>query len=147
MEAHYKKLAVTLSINTVVMFLLTYVMIDSLAHFYVNVNRLYMALVMAAPMGLLMLFTMRGMFPDKRLNALLFAGFAGLFVVVLLLIRTQTPVGDVQFLRSMIPHHSGAILTCERAELSDPEVVALCGQIVKSQQEEIAQMQRILERL
>jgi uncharacterized protein (DUF305 family) len=60
--------------------------------------------------------------------------------------RTQTPVGNVQFLRSMIPHHSSAIVMCERSSITDPKIVALCGQIVKAQKEEIAQMQKILSR-
>ena len=63
-----------------------------------------------------------------------------------ILARTQTPIGDAQFLRSMIPHHSSAILMCERAAITDPEIEKLCGQIVKSQREEIAQMQALLAR-
>ena len=61
--------------------------------------------------------------------------------------RTQAAVGNEQFLRSMIPHHSGAILMCEKAQLTDPEIIALCKQIISSQQAEIAQMQQILQRL
>jgi uncharacterized protein (DUF305 family) len=68
-------------------------------------------------------------------------------VILFLLIRTQTPIGDGQFLRSMIPHHSGAILMCERAALTDPEIVQLCDKIVRSQREEILQMEAIQRRL
>jgi len=60
--------------------------------------------------------------------------------------RTQAAVGDKGFLRSMIPHHSGAILMCEQAKLTDPEIVALCTGIVRSQAQEIAQMEAILKR-
>jgi uncharacterized protein (DUF305 family) len=69
------------------------------------------------------------------------------FLVFFICMRTQAIVGDTQFLRSMIPHHSGAVLMCEKANISDPEIAELCGQIVESQKKEINQMKRILERL
>jgi hypothetical protein len=147
MESSYKKLAIAISINTVIMFFLTYVMIASLSHFHVNINRIYMALIMAAPMVLVMLLVMRAMYKNQRLNAILLATFALLTVLLFLLIRTQTPVGNEQFLRSMIPHHSSAILMCEQATITDPEIIDLCGEIVETQREEIAQMEAILERL
>lgn len=146
MDSHYKRLLLVLAVNTVVMFAITYVMVWDLAHIYVNINRAYMALLMAAPMGILMLVAMRRMFHSRKLNYALHAAFATLFIVTFVLTRTQTPVGDDQFLRSMIPHHSGAILMCERAALTDPEIVQLCELIVRSQQEEIAQMEAIIKR-
>jgi uncharacterized protein (DUF305 family) len=93
-----------------------------------------------------MKLVMRKMYPDPKMNAAIHAAAAGVFLLVLWLARTQTPVGDVQFLRSMIPHHSSAILMCQEASISDPEIRALCGEIINAQREEIAQMQRILER-
>lgn len=147
MESSYKKLAIALAINTVIMFLLTYVLIASIDHFYANINRVYMALIMAAPMGIVMLIVMRSMYKDKRLNTILFASFAAAIVILFLLMRTQTPVGNVSFLRSMIPHHSSAIVMCEQAAITDPEIQDLCVQIVQTQKEEIAQMRTILERL
>jgi hypothetical protein len=148
MDGHspYSKLAITISINAVVMFLLTYAMIDTLDHFYPNINRVYMALLMVAPMVVLMLIVMHAMYPNATLNYFLIAAFAGLFILVFTLLRTQTPVGNAQFLRSMIPHHSSAIVMCEKSTITDPEIVSLCGQIVKAQKEEIAQMQKILSR-
>ncbi|MHB9002652.1 MAG: DUF305 domain-containing protein [Coriobacteriia bacterium] len=140
----YKKLAIVVAINTIVMFLITYVTLWELGHFQPNINRLYMALVMVAPMVLTMMVVMRSMYENKRLNLALYIGFAALFVLALVGIRTQTPVGDDQFLRSMIPHHSSAILMCEEASISDPEVATLCDEIVKTQKEEIAQMEALL---
>jgi uncharacterized protein (DUF305 family) len=149
MQRHssYRMLAVAISINAVVMFFLTYAMIDRLEHFYVNINRIYMALMMVAPMVIVMLLVMGSMYSDRRLNAFLYVAFAGLFVATFALARTQTPVGDVQFLRSMIPHHSSAILMCEQASITDPQITELCARIVKAQEEEIAEMKSILARL
>lgn len=142
----YKKLALVTSINAVIMFLVTYVMVADVGHIYFNINRVYMTLLMVAPMVILMLLVMRSMYPNPRLNTALIAGFALLFVICFALVRTQTFVGNDQFLRSMIPHHSGAILMCEEADVTDPEIVSLCQQITQSQQEEIDQMRAILAR-
>ena len=142
----YKKLAIAISINAVIMFLLTYVMIYEGGHFFFNINRVYMALMMAAPMVIIMLLVMRDMFENKKLNYVLYAVSSGLFILLILLARTQQPVGNTQFLRSMIPHHSSAILMCEESTITDPEIIKLCEQIIKSQKEEIEQMKAILAR-
>jgi uncharacterized protein (DUF305 family) len=142
----YRKFAIVISINTVIMFLLTYVMIDNLSHFYLNINKVYMAVMMVSPMVIVMLLVMRSMYENKKLNYIIMAAFSVLFVLFYILARSQTPVGNRQFLRSMIPHHSSAILMCQRADISDPEIIELCDQIVKAQKEEIAQMEAILER-
>ena len=68
-------------------------------------------------------------------------------VLLFVFIQQQTAIGDRQFLRSMIPHHSGAVLMCREAPVSDPEIVELCQRITKSQREEIDQMRRIMDRL
>jgi ABC-type multidrug transport system fused ATPase/permease subunit len=146
MENSYKKLAMAISINTVIMFLLTYVMISSIEHFQININRIYMALIMAAPMAIVMMLVMRSMFMNKKLNTVLFVTFGALILLLFYLIRTQTPVGNVQFLQSMIPHHSSAILMCEQSMITDPEIIVLCDEIIQTQEEEIAQMEAILER-
>jgi len=146
MDTSYGKLGIVIAINTVVMFLLTYALIDQLDHFYFNINRVYMALMMVAPMIILMLFVMGSMYKNATLNYVLYGGFAALFIASFALARTQTPVGNEQFLRSMIPHHSSAIVMCQESAISDPEIVELCGTIVKTQEEEIAQMKTILQR-
>ncbi len=99
-----------------------------------------MALVMVSAMGVIMLVSMWGMFKNKRLNVFLLGAFAVGFLAVLTLGRSETFVGDDQFLRSMIPHHSRAILVCQESTLTDPEIIALCEQIVSLQTEEIQQM-------
>ena len=146
MHASYRMLGLNLAASFVAMYLVMFAMIDGLGDFFNNINMLYMTAMMVAPMAILMLAMMGSMYPNKRLNLALYAGFAILFVVAFTAIRTQAAVGDRQFLRSMIPHHSGAILMCREAALSDPEIVALCGRIERSQREEIDQMNAILAR-
>lgn len=143
----YKKLAIAISINTVLMFLITYAMIDEIDHLYLNINRVYMSLMMVAPMVIVMIVVMWSMYENKRLNYILIAASAGLFILCFALARTQTPIGHDQFLRSMIPHHSSAIVMCEESTLTDPEIVTLCEEIVEAQEEEIAQMKAILARM
>lgn len=143
----YVSLLVQTAIGGVIMYLVMFVMIDSLSSFYNNLNMFYMTLMMVTPMVVLMIAAMRHMFTSDRLNFALIALSVVVFVGAWGLIRTQTTIADEAFLRSMIPHHSGAILMCSQAQLSDPEVMQLCDAIIKSQEEEIARMKQILERL
>ena len=108
---------------------------------------MYMALIMAAPMVLVMLTVMRSMFENQRLNTFLYVAVSAIFLLLFFLIRTQTPVGNQQFLRSMISHHSEAVLVCRQAEITDPEILDLCDEIIETQLEEIAQMEAILDRI
>ena len=146
MKSPYRNLAFQTIVGGVIMYLVMFVMIDRWSSFYNNLNTFYMALMMVAPMGVLMLVMMRQMYRNTGLNLALHAGFTLLFMLAFLGIRAQAGIGDAQFLRSMIPHHSGAILMCREAPLSDPEIVRLCGQIIRAQRAEIDQMERILAR-
>jgi hypothetical protein len=146
MKSSYGKLAITLGISFVIMLLLTYSMIRTWDHFYLNLANIYMALMMVAPMGILMIFIMWSMFKNKRLNIILTAALAVVFAVIFAFGRAETFIGNEQFLKSMIPHHSRAILMCQEADITDAEIKDLCQQIVSSQQEEIAQMKAILDR-
>ena len=145
MKNAYASLAVQTIIGGVIMYLVMFVMIDSLGSFYNNLNMFYMTLMMVSPMVTLMIIAMRHMFPSNAANTALLVGSVIVFLGSFALIRTQTTIGDRAFLRSMIPHHSGAILMCQEASLSNPELVRLCGGIVKSQREEIDQMKQMLE--
>jgi cation transport ATPase len=143
---NYAKLGISLAVGLALMFVLTMSMIRTIDHFYLNLSNFYMALVMVAPMGIVMLLVMWRMFENTRVNVVLLASLAALFAVAFALGRTETFVGDEQFLKSMIPHHSRAILVCQESSLTHPEIVELCEQIVQTQREEIAQMEAILER-
>jgi len=145
-KSPYLMFAANLLASGVVMYFVMYTMIDRTADLYNNLNNVYMTLMMVTSMALLMLWMMPSMFPDRRTNVILNVVFALTFILSLVGMRTQALVGNDQFLRSMIPHHSGAILMCEKSAISDLEIKRLCAGIVTSQAAEIAQMKAILER-
>ena len=144
---NYMMLLVSSLVMLVIMYLVMFTMIYSLGEFIQNINFFYMAIMMATPMTVMMPMMMRSMYPDRKLNLIVYVGCGLLFVLAFIGIRTQALVGDSQFLRSMIPHHSGAILMCEKAKITDPEIKTLCGHIIKSQAEEIDQMKAIRKRI
>ena len=146
MRRHYLPLALNLAISLAIMYFVMFAMIWTWGEFIQNINFFYMALMMWAPMGSLMLLTMGMMYPNKKLNLALHAAFVLIFILSTIGIREQGLVDDRQFLRSMIPHHSGAILMCEEAAISDPEINRLCTEIIAAQKAEIAQMKALLER-
>ena len=142
----YAIFAANLLISGIVMYFVMYTMIDSTAELYHNLNNVYMTMMMVTTMALLMLWMMPSMFPDRRTNIILNVLFGALFLSSLYGMRTQALVGDTQFLRAMIPHHSGAILMCEKSAITDPQIKQLCSGIVSGQKAEIAQMKALLER-
>ena len=144
---HYQMLGLNLAISLAIMYFAMFAMIWTWGEFIQNINFFYMALVMWAPMAAVMLLAMRSMYQNTKLNAVLYAAFAIVFVASLGGIRAQALVGDKQFLRSMIPHHSGAVLMCTKAQISDPEIKQLCTNIIQSQTQEIDQMKTIMKRL
>lgn len=149
MRKHYYMLALNMAINLVIMYLVMFAMIYRWGEFVQNINFFYMALMMWAPMGALMLLFMGMMYKSKTLNIIIYASSVLIFVLAFIAIRTQTPVGDRQFLRSMIPHHSGALVMCRQASISDPQIKQLCfgpNGIVESQEREIDQMTKMLGR-
>jgi len=143
----YQLLALMAGLHVVAMFVLMFAMVNTFANAVPNINFLYMGLMMTAPMLILEMLLMGMMYKDKKLNKIvILVGFI-ILVVSFLMIRYQTFVGDKGFLQSMIPHHSGAVLMCEKAKITDPEIQELCANIIASQQQEIDQMNKILNRL
>ena len=126
------------------MYILMYAMVDQFGSVFNNINQAYMAALMAAPMVIIEIGVMSSMYRNRSANVAIIA----LGIVVLAgsfyFIRQQTAAGDAQFLRSMIPHHSGAVLMCREASLTDERVKKLCGSIIESQLSEIAQMKDLL---
>lgn len=142
----YGRLLAMVILSFLAMYALMYAMVDRWGNVYSNINQFYMAGLMAAPMLLIELILMAGMYPNRRWNLLLGIGAAVFMAVCWFGIREQAAVNDRQFIRSMIPHHAGAILMCEQNRLTDPELQRLCGEIVSSQRAEIAQMKTLLEK-
>lgn len=138
---------INMALGLVVMYVVMFSMIDGVRDFRNNLNMFYMALTMWAPMGVFMLATMPGMFPRKGLNIALYAAFVAVTIGSFAATRAQALIDDRQFIDSMIPHHSGAILMCREATLQDAELIALCDDIVGAQRSEIDQMERIRARL
>jgi hypothetical protein len=106
-QGHYRHLAVELVVDFAIMYLVMYTMIATLDHFHFNLNNVYMTLMMVAPMAAVMLLAMRAMFPSRRTNIMILLGAAAVFAASFVGMRTQAAIGDTEFLRSMIPHHSG----------------------------------------
>lgn len=106
-----------------------------------------MAVMMVAPMVVLMPLMMKEMYTDKKKNLVVYAGSFAILALFYFFVREQTLIGDKQFLRSMIPHHSGAILMCEEAKIEDAEIKTLCADIIEGQKKEVEQMESILNRL
>jgi predicted lysophospholipase L1 biosynthesis ABC-type transport system permease subunit len=130
--------------STVVMFSLMYLNTYALDHVFFSETRSYMAIYMGAVMALIMLGFMLGMYSNRRANIAIFLGSAVVFCVCVLLVRWPTTVVVKTWMRAMIPHHSIAILTSERANISDPRVRELADGIIEAQRLEIAEMKALI---
>lgn len=140
----YSKFAVMIGVSTLVMFALMYLNTYQLDHVYFSQTRAYMALIMGAAMAVVMLLFMRDMYPSRQANVAILAASAVVFALSLWLVRSQATVGDVAWMRAMIPHHSIAILTSERARISDPRVRKLADGIIEAQRREIGEMKALI---
>lgn len=142
----YARLAAMIMLSFVAMFVLMYAMVDRYANAVPNLNQVWMAGLMAAPMLVIELALMAAMYPNKKLNVALAVLGIVLAAGFWFAIREQTGIGDRQFLKSMIPHHAGAVLMCERASLATRDAQRLCESIAESQQAEIELMRALLAR-
>ena len=145
--AKYSKFAAMIVTSTIVMFGLMYLNTNALDHVFFSETRAYMALLMGATMAAIMLAFMLGMYPNKSVNAAIFAAAVAVFAGSLWLVRSQATVDQVSWMKAMIPHHSIAILTSERAHISDPRVRALADGIIKAQRKEIDEMKALIQDL
>lgn len=143
----YSRFLSMIATSTVVMFGLMYLNTYQLDHVYFSETRAYMALVMGATMAVIMLGFMLAMYQDKRANIAIAIGSAAVFALSLWLVRSQQTIADVSWMKAMIPHHSIAILTSERAHITDPRVRKLADGIVESQRREIGEMKALVAEL
>ena len=146
-QPHYRHLFVMAVLSFASMYVLMYAMVNVFADVYNNVNQVYMAGLMTAPMIVIELVVMRAMYADRLANVVIGSVAIAVGIACFVSIRQQTTVSDRQFLRSMIPHHGGAILMCREANLTDPDLQRLCTTIIASQQAEIDQMKAKLRQL
>jgi uncharacterized protein (DUF305 family) len=146
-NSSYKKFWITLAISFFIMYSVMFLNMDDSSHYHTSLTRIYMALLMVAPMAVVMMLMMGKMYPNRKTNLGIMVAGTLVFIISLVALRTQTPISDVQYMKAMIPHHSSAIMVSKRANIKDPEVKKLSEQIIKSQEEEITQMQNIIERM
>jgi uncharacterized protein (DUF305 family) len=143
----YKKFAIMMAISFIIMYTVMFLNIDQLGHYHTSTTRIYMSILMVAPMAVVMMAMMGKMYPNKKVNTGIIAAAVVVFIITLAGLRTQTPIGDVQYMKAMIPHHSSAIMVSQKANIKDPEVKKLSLQIIQSQEREIAEMESMLDRL
>jgi len=143
----YRRFVAMIVTSTVIMLPLMYLNTYSADHVFFSETRTFMALVMGAAMALIMLAFMQGMLSNPKLNALIVVVAIAVFAIALWLVRSQVTVGDVAYMKAMIPHHSIAILTSERARITDPRVRKLADGIIETQRREIAEMKSLIKDL
>lgn len=140
----YWRFFAMIATSTVVMFGLMYLNTYLVSHIFWSETRVYMALLMGATMAIIMLAFMLTMYSNKAINAAIFGGAVIAFATTLWLVRSQITVGDTSYMRAMIPHHSIAIMTSSRANISDSRVRKLADEIIYAQDKEIAEMRYLI---
>jgi cytochrome bd-type quinol oxidase subunit 2 len=147
-KGKYTKFVLMLAASFVAMYITMFLNTYAFDHVYFSLTRFYMTCLGISTMAIIMFVAMRNMYTDKKKNMAIIIGSIALFVSALGLVRTQAPiVGDVLWMKAMIPHHSIAILTSERAAIQDPEVKKLANDIIKAQKKEIEEMKAMITRL
>lgn len=141
----YRRFLAMIATATVVMFGLMYINTYSIDHVLFSQTRMWMALLMGAVMAVVMLGFMWSMYEDKRTNILILAASTLVFAGSLWLVRSQATVDDVSYMKAMIPHHSIAIMTSERAHIRDPRARRLAKGIIVAQRREIAEMKYLID--
>lgn len=146
-KSMYPRFYLMLGISFIIMYAVMFANVDKAEHIYISLSRFYVTILMVAPMAVVMLLVMKHMYKDKKQNAVIIISSVILFIAAFAMLRNQTFVDDVQFMKGMIPHHSSAILFSKNADIKDPEVIKLARQIIESQVKEIDDMNKLLEKL
>lgn len=141
----YRNFILMIAVSATLMFGLMYLNTYQLSHVWFSQTRLFMTFIMAGSMALVMLFFMRHMYKNKQANAAIVLGSVVLMGLGFWLVRSQATVDDVAWLKAMIPHHSIAILTSERAKITDPRVRKLADEIIEAQRREIEEMEVLIQ--
>ncbi len=147
-KGNYTKFVAMLAASFIAMYMTMYLNTYQIDHVYFSLTRFYMSCLGIATMAIIMFVAMRNMYTNKKKNIAIVLGSIALFGTALGLVRAQAPiVGDVLWMKAMIPHHSIAILTSGRADIQDPEVKKLANDIIKAQKREIEEMKAMIQRL
>ena len=144
---NYTKFILMLTASFIAMYITMYLNTYKIDHVYFSLTRFYMTCLGIAAMAVIMLLFMLKMYKNKKKNIGILAGSVILFISALTLVGAQEPIGDVLYMKAMIPHHSIAIMTSKRANLKDPEVKKLAQEIIDAQVREIAEMKQMIARL
>ena len=145
---NYTTFILMLCASFLAMYITMYLNTYELDHVYFSLTRFYMTCLGISTMAVIMWLFMRKMYLNKQKNIAIIVGSVVLFISALGLVRAQSPVvGDVLWMKAMIPHHSIAILTSERADIKDPEVKKLAESIISAQRKEIGEMKAMIKRL
>jgi peptidoglycan/LPS O-acetylase OafA/YrhL len=141
----YRNFILMIAVSSTLMFFLMYLNTYQLSHVWFSQTRMFMTFIMAGSMALVMLYFMRHMYKDKKANLAIVTASVALMCLGLWLVRSQATVGDIAWMKAMIPHHSIAILTSERANITDPRVRKLADGIIEAQRREIGEMEFLIK--
>lgn len=146
-KGNYGKFALMMATSFIIMYAVMFLNADVFDHVMLSHTRTYMTILMIAPMAFTMLLFMWGMYKNKKTNFIILGLSVIVFIATLVGLRQQTFIGDVQWMKAMIPHHSSAIMVSQKAHLKDPEAIKLAEDIIEAQEREIAQMKKMIYRL
>ncbi len=147
-KGNYTTFIVMLVASFIAKYITMYLNTYAIDHVYFSLTRFYMSCLGISTMAIIMFVAMRNMYQNRKKNIAIVLCSIVLFGTALGLVRAQAPiVGDVLWMKAMIPHHSIAILTSERADIQDPEVKQLADDIIKAQKKEITEMKTMIKRL
>jgi len=144
LQMSYPRFAAMIITSTVVMFGMMYLNTWAIDHIFFSQTRAWMALLMGAVMALIMISFMWSMYKNTTANVLIVAGSVVVFAVSLWLVRSQETIADVAYMKAMIPHHSIAVMTSDRAHIRDPRVRKLADGILEAQVREIGEMKALI---
>jgi xanthine/uracil permease len=147
MKGNYTRFVSMLAFSFIAMYVSMYMNTYQFDHVYFSLTRFYMSCLGIAAMAIIMFLFMKSMYKNRIKNMAIVAGSIILFISALFLVRMQKPIDDVLWMKAMIPHHSIALLTSERANIKDPEVKKLANLIIKAQRKEIEELKVMLKRL
>jgi len=146
-SGNYLKFGLMMVVSFIIMYAVMFANVASTDHIMFSSMRTYMTILMVAPMAISMMLFMWSMYENKKLNMVIIGVSVVIFSVTFYMMRNQTGISDIDYMKGMIPHHSSAILTSEESDLKDPETKKLAEEIIKAQKEEIALMKDLIDKL